>query len=106
MADSNFGVERLCEITKMSRSSLHRKIKALTGGSPTDFIRIVRLKKAAELITEGKYKISEICYIVGINSPSYFIRVFQKQFGITPKEFEHQQIDYQLKQFNINKIKT
>ena len=105
MSDSNFGVERLCEIIHMSRSSLHRKIKALAGSSPTDFIRIVRLKKASELISEGKYKIGEICYIVGINSPSYFIRTFQKQFGMTPKEFEQQQKDVQVNHISINNIK-
>ena len=105
MSDSNFGVERLCEIIHMSRSSLHRKIKALAGSSPTDFIRIVRLKKASELISEGKYKIGEICYIVGINSPSYFIRTFQKQFGMTPKEFEQQQKDIQVNHISINNIK-
>lgn len=48
ITDSNFGVERLSEIINMSRSSLHRKIKALSGTSPTDFIRLIRLKKASE----------------------------------------------------------
>lgn len=91
ITDANFGVERLSEITNMSRSSLHRKIKALSGTSPTDFIRLIRLKKASELIAEGHYRTGEVCYIVGINSPSYFIKLFQKQFGMTPKEFEKQQ---------------
>ena len=75
----------------MSRSSLHRKIKAISDTSPTDFIRMVRLKKASELISEGSYRVGEVCYLVGINSPSYFIKLFQKQFGMTPKEFEKQQ---------------
>lgn len=91
ITDSNFGVERLSEITNMSRSSLHRKIKALSGIPPTDFIRLIRLKKASELIAEGRYRTGEVCYIVGINSPSYFIKLFQKQFGMTPKDFEKQQ---------------
>lgn len=56
ITDSNFGVERLSEIINMSRSSLHRKIKALSGTSPTDFIRLIRLKKASELIAEGHYR--------------------------------------------------
>ena len=87
ITDSNFGVERLSEIINMSRSSLHRKIKALSGTSPTDFIRLIRLKKASELIAEGHYRTGEVCYIVGINSPSYFIKFFQKQFGMTPNEY-------------------
>lgn len=87
----NFGVEVLADQVCMSRSSLHRKIKAISGSSPTDFIRLIRLKKASALIAEGSYRTGEVCYIVGINSPSYFIKLFQKQFGMTPKEFEKQQ---------------
>ena len=89
--NTNFGVEMLAELVCMSRSSLHRKIKAISDMSPTDFIRMVRLKKASELISEGSYRVGEVCYLVGINSPSYFIKLFQKQFGMTPKEFEKQQ---------------
>ncbi len=90
ITNPNFGVESLSETVCLSRSSLHRKIKALAGTSPTDFIRLVRLKKSVQFISEGSYRISEVCYLVGINSPSYFIKLFQKQFGITPKEFEKQ----------------
>lgn len=105
ITDSNFGVERLSEITNMSRSSLHRKIKALSGTSPTDFIRLIRLKKASELIAEGHYRTGEVCYIVGINSPSYFIKLFQKQFNMTPKEFEKQQRMTNTNDYNINLTK-
>ena len=91
ITDPNFGVERLSEIVFMSRSSLHRKIKVIAGTSPADFIRLIRLKKATELIIDGRHRIGEICFLVGINSPSYFIKLFQKQFGMTPKEFEKQQ---------------
>lgn len=90
IADESFGVERLAEILHMSRSSLLRKIKVLSGLSPNDFIRLIRLKKAAELILDGKHRIGEVCYLVGINSPSYFSKVFLKQFGVTPKDFEKQ----------------
>ena len=91
LTDPNFGVEMLADQVNLSRSSLHRKLKDLIGTSPTDFVRLIRLKKAADLITEGSYRIGEVCYIVGINSPSYFIKIFQKQFGMTPKEFEKRQ---------------
>ncbi len=91
ITDPNFGVERLSEIVFMSRSSLHRKIKVIAGTSPADFIRLIRLKKATELIIEGHHRTGEVCFLVGINSPSYFIKLFQKQFGMTPKEFERQQ---------------
>ena len=71
----------------MSRSSLHRKIKALTDLSSLDFIRIIRLKRAAELLQEGELRINEISDRVGFQSPSYFAKIFQKQFGVTPTEF-------------------
>ncbi|MDU1890350.1 MAG: two-component regulator propeller domain-containing protein [Dysgonomonas sp.] len=88
--DTNFNVEKLAELVNVSRSSLHRKVRALTGLPPTDFIRLIRLKKAAEMIIENDYNINEVCYLVGINSPSYFIKIFSKQFGMTPKEFKNQ----------------
>ena len=86
ITDENFGVEKLAEILFLSRSSLLRKIKVLSGLSPNDFIRLIRLKKAAELILDGKHRIGEICYL----SPSYFSKIFLKQFGVTPKDFEKQ----------------
>ena len=67
-----------------------QKIKMLSNLSPVDFIRLIRLRKAAELIHEGKYLIGDICFMVGINSPSYFSKLFLKQFGMTPKDFEKQ----------------
>ncbi|MDR2764991.1 MAG: response regulator [Tannerella sp.] len=90
LSDGNFKVEHLAEILCMSRSSLLRKIKALTNLSPVDFIRLIRLKKAAELILEGKYRMGEICDQVGIHSPSYFSKLFLQQFGMTPKDFANQ----------------
>ena len=83
-------VEALAAAMNMSRSSLHRKIKALTDLSSLDFIRIIRLKHAAELLQEGELRINEICDRVGFQSPSYFAKVFQKQFGVTPTEFVQQ----------------
>jgi len=71
-------------------SSLHRKIKALTDLSSLDFIRIIRLKRAAELLQEGELRINEISDRVGFQSPSYFAKIFQKQFGVTPTEFAQQ----------------
>jgi signal transduction histidine kinase/DNA-binding response OmpR family regulator/streptogramin lyase len=83
-----FNVNLLAEELGMSRSSLHRKIKGVSELTPNDFIQLVRLKKAAELIREGSYRINEIGYLVGFNSSSYFSKSFKKQFGVSPKEFE------------------
>ena len=70
----------------MSRSSFYRKIKGALDMTPNDYLRLERLKKAAQLLQEGKYRINEICYMVGFSSPSYFAKCFQKQFGVLPKD--------------------
>ena len=90
IGNENFNVESMADTLCMSRSSLLRKIKTLFNLSPVELIRLIRLKKAAELIQEGQYRMGDICYMVGINSQSYFTRLFFKQFGITPKAFEKQ----------------
>lgn len=90
MEDENFSVDTLCEGLNMSRSALLRKIKALFGLSPIEVIRTIKLKKAAELIQDGRYRIADVCYMVGIATPSYFSKLFFKQYGLTPKEFEKQ----------------
>lgn len=86
LKDETFNVERMAEELCLSRSSLLRKIKTLFNLSPIDFIRLIRLKKAAELIQDGKYRVGEICYMVGFSSHSYFSKLFFKQFGRTPKD--------------------
>lgn len=87
MSESLFNVDLLSEGLHMSRSSLHRKIKGISELTPNDFIQLVRLKKAAELLKEGSYRINEICFLVGFSSSSYFSKIFKKQFGTSPKDF-------------------
>jgi signal transduction histidine kinase/ligand-binding sensor domain-containing protein/DNA-binding response OmpR family regulator len=88
ITNQNFGVENLAEQVHISRSTLYRKIKVLSGLSPVNFIRLIRLKKAAEIIQEGRYNIGEVGFLVGINSVTYFTKMFHKQFKMTPKEFK------------------
>lgn len=71
----------------ISRSGLYAKIKTLANVTPNELIQLTRLKKAAKLLAENKYRINEICYMVGFNSSSYFSKCFQRQFGIKPGEF-------------------
>ncbi len=71
----------------ISRSSLFAKIKALADVTPNELIQVARLKRAAVLLRENKYRINEICYMVGFNTPSYFTKCFQKQFGMKPGDF-------------------
>ena len=86
LSDLMFNVDHLAEALNMSRSSLHRKIKGVSELTPNDFIQLVRLKKANELLQEGSYRINEICFLVGFGSSSYFSKSFKKQFVISPKE--------------------
>ncbi len=88
ITDPNFNAVIFAEIMGMSRMQLHRKLKALTGKSSTQFIRIQRLNFAARMLRETSANISEIAYLSGFNDPAYFNRCFKKQFGQTPKEFK------------------
>ena len=87
MQNPDFSLDDMAGLLNMSRSSLNRKIKGLLDMTPNDYIRLERLKKAAQLLKEGECKVNEICYMVGFNTPSYFTKCFQKQFGILPKDF-------------------
>lgn len=87
MQDPDFSLDDLAGLLNMSRSSLNRKIKGVLDMTPNDYIRLERLKKAAQLLKEGECKVNEVCYMVGFNTPSYFTKCFQKQFGILPKDF-------------------
>ncbi len=80
-------VDFLAAKMDMSRSSLYSKIRSLVDVTPNDLIRITRLKNAAKMLAEGKYRINEVCYMVGFNSPSYFAKCFLKQFGVSPSDF-------------------
>lgn len=83
----DFCLDDMAGLLNMSRSSLNRKIKGILDMTPNDYIRLERLKKAAQLLKEGECKINEVCYMTGFNTPSYFTKCFQKQFGILPKDF-------------------
>ena len=87
LTNEKFTVDVLAAEMAVSRSNLRRKIIGVTGLAPNDYIRLVRLKVAAELLQEGKYRINEVCYLVGFSSHSYFSSCFQKQFGTLPKDF-------------------
>lgn len=86
MDNPDFCLDDMASLLSMSRSSLNRKIKGLLDMTPNDYIRLERLKKAAQLLDEGG-RVNEVCYTVGFNTPSYFAKCFQKQFGILPKDF-------------------
>jgi len=86
--NAEFVVENMAEQFNMSRASFYRKIKGILDLTPIEYIKVERLKKAAQLLREKNYKVNEICYMVGFNSPSYFTKCFQQQFDVLPKDFE------------------
>lgn len=84
--DSSFGVEPMAQSMGMSRMHLNRKIKAMTGMTPNELIRVVRLNRASELLLSGA-SISETADRVGFDTPAYFSKVFKEQYRQTPSEF-------------------
>ncbi len=87
LQNPDFSMDDIVEMMNMSRSSFYRKIKGIMDVTPNDYIRIQRLKKAAELLSAKKDNVTEICYMVGFNSPSYFAKCFQKYYGVLPKDY-------------------
>jgi ligand-binding sensor domain-containing protein/signal transduction histidine kinase/DNA-binding response OmpR family regulator len=87
LEEVDLDVDEIAIMMNMSRATLYRKVKSISELTPNDFIRLIRLKKAAELLKEKEYRVNEIAFIVGFNSTSYFSKCFYKQFGVLPKDF-------------------
>lgn len=87
ISDHGFGSDEFCKEIGMSRSQLHRKLKALTSQPASEFIRTMRLKRAANLLRDSKLSVEEVSFRVGFNSPAYFTKCFKALFGKTPSEF-------------------
>ena len=87
MDNVEFSTEQFAREMNMSRSNLHLKLKAITGKSAIDFIHKIRFNRACQLLQEGKYNVSEISFMVGYNTPSYFAARFKKYIGCLPTEY-------------------
>lgn len=85
--EEDFNVDQLAEAMNMSRSKFHRKMKGLTGLTPGEFVLMIRLDYAAELLQRGEFRVNEVCSMVGFKSLSHFSRSFQKKFGVSPKNY-------------------
>ncbi len=85
--NEEFAVPELCRAIGMSRSQLHRKVKALTNRSTTHYIRSIRLHKAKELLQQGDLNVTQVAYEVGFQNRTYFSRAFNEEFGTSPKDF-------------------
>lgn len=87
ISNGSFGVDEMSDRLSMSRRNLLRKIKSNTGLSVTEFIKNIRLKKAAELLKTGEFNISEVAYQTGFNDPKYFSKCFRQEFNMAPSDF-------------------
>lgn len=85
--NSEYSIDSLAGDVVMSRMSFYRKMKSLTGQTPADFIRTVRLKTAAKLLKEGNCNVSEACYRIGFASPQNFSKHFKEMFGVLPSQY-------------------
>lgn len=87
LANPDLDVSHITDLLHVSRSKLYYKIKGLTGENPSVFFRTYKLNRAAEMIREGKYNISEISLLTGFSTLSHFSTSFKKQFGVAPSDF-------------------
>ena len=90
MDNGALNVEMLCSLLNMSRTSFYNKIKALTDQAPADYIRLIRLKRAAQLLKEQKYSITEVAEMTGFSDAKYFREVFKKHFSVIPSQYAKQ----------------
>ena len=91
--NAELSVDRIADEVGISRVHLHRKMKELTGQTPHDFIRNIRMKKAASLLSAGDMNVSEVMYACGFSNAASFSTVFKKMYGMSPREYmnEHQE---------------
>ena len=89
--NADFSVEELAAKLNISRGYLYKKIVKITGKTTLEFIRLIRMKRAQQLLAESQLQIAEIAYKLGYNSPKVFTKHFKEEFGMTPSEFIRQQ---------------
>ena len=87
MDDAEFDVNGLAKEIGVSRPVLYRKLPAITDNTPNEFIRIIRLKRAAQILAKVDLSISDVCHRTGFKTPKYFSKCFRDFFGVLPSEF-------------------
>ena len=88
---SDLSVEELSRELGMSRVHLYKKMLQITGKTPIEFIRVIRLKRAAQLLRDSQLHVSEIAFQVGFNNPKYFSRYFKEEFGVLPSAYQERE---------------
>jgi YesN/AraC family two-component response regulator len=87
ITNPNFSVEELSRQMSLSRVSLYKRLLTLTGKTPVDCIRTIRLKRAVQLLEKSKLSIASVAYEVGFNNPTYFSKVFKEEYDMLPSEY-------------------
>lgn len=87
LTNPQFTVDEFASMMGLGRTVFYRKVRGVTGYSPNEYIRIIRMKKAAELLLENRYTVAEVSYKIGINDPFYFSKCFKQQFGVAPSVY-------------------
>jgi AraC-like DNA-binding protein len=85
--DTDFNIDQLCREMAMSRTLFYVKLKSYTGKSPQDFIRIIRLERAAAMLRSGR-SVTDVAALTGFDNPKYFSTVFKKYFGVSPSKYQ------------------
>ena len=87
IGNAQFTIDEFASMMGLGRTVFYRKVRGVTGYSPNEYIRIIRMKKAAELLLENRYTVAEVSYKVGINDPFYFSKCFKNTFGKSPSQY-------------------
>src|SRR5699024_3470477 len=87
MDNPAFSVAKLSTALYMSRVTLHKKLSSISGKSPGAFIRLMRMKRAAQLLEKGSLNVTQTSFEVGYNNPKYFTKHFKQEFGMLPSEY-------------------
>ncbi len=94
--NTDLSVEMMSEKLGMSRVNLYKRLLSVTGSTPSEFIRIIRLRHAEALLREGKFNVSEVAYMVGFNNPRYFSKYFAEAYGMYPSQYKNVGVEEKL----------
>lgn len=91
LGEQDLSVDKVAGLLRMGRTLFYRKVRCVTGYTPNDYIRVLRMKKAAELLAKGDNNVSEVAYAVGFDNPYYFSKCFKAQYGMPPSQYIKQE---------------
>ena len=90
--DPELSIDNIALYIGLSRSTMFKKMKSLTGIPPVDFIKEIRIQRAAQLIETGEFNVSQVAYMIGMTDPSYLTKCFKQKYGVTPREYKEKNL--------------